>query len=49
MDMFEVKIYDHDMKLLRRSLIQAVCRDKALIEAKNVFIHTPGAHKYSLD
>lgn len=49
MDMFEVKVYCPNGKLLRKSLIQAVNRDQAMQEALNVFQYTDGAHSFELE
>lgn len=49
MDMFEVKVYDHDNNLLRRSLIQAFSRDSAYPEAHSVFNNTDGAKTFTLE
>lgn len=49
MELFEVKIYDHDNKLLRVNLIQAVTKEKAKHEALNTFNHTTGAHRFTLE
>ena len=49
MEMFEIRVYDHDNRLLKRSLIQAVCRDKAYPEAYNVFNATDGSSYFILE
>ena len=49
MDMFEVRVYNTNGKLLRKSLIQAVTKDHAKSEANNVFHNTSGGHYYTLD
>jgi hypothetical protein len=49
MDMFEVRVFDHDGKMLKRSLIQAFCKDDAMPEAFNVFHNTDGANTFTIE
>ena len=49
MNMFEVKVYNYDGKLLRRNLIQAMTKDQAENEALNTFYNTEGGHYYTLE
>ena len=49
MEMFEVKVFCHAGNLLRRSLIQAFTKAQAMIEAYNVFEHTPNADRFVLE
>lgn len=49
MEMFEVQVFSHDNKMLRRSLVQASHKTAASREALNVFKNTPGAYRFTID